>query len=471
MTQSKILRCYPWVAVERRSVRGSEGGYMSYLLKLMGSAACKDGQIKYYRYTNDVSAGEWAGGIVGLKSILEIKSSQEAREIMLKLVDYGYINFSECEQTGILRFNIGKLWYSYNIVNSENSPVCTSEGYICVPRNVTQPLIERGVVFSDYDALTDLNCHVSYNDPYNPLSLIGKTVNINDCPILSMDDLAMRWGWSKAKVSRFFSKYDHLYSLIKLPGAYGMTVYKIDIDTDVSVIENAVKGLISEVRRLYGRITKATGSLKDALTSAIRELFSELNLFVANFFEQIRVSKDNAGVSPCEFRVSQKDAINAEAKTAKAPHTEAYAVTMAEENPSHAYSACCKYDSLEVVNSDCSIINNLRENRCARVKPGRRENRLRLQTNANVSENTNRNGVRAAFSDKRVTKWTYRQNLCRLLNEMNSRLKSCSIKRPSDNPVPLKLPTRIRDDLLSLINWRSFYGSTLRIAKAKEKFI
>jgi hypothetical protein len=95
----KCLLKYRWVKLPRDRLPADKG-VMGCWARLASRAAFRAGQAKYCSYINDVDVGTWAGGVVGLKSILEVKSRQKALEIMDKLAKLGYI---ECTLDAITK--------------------------------------------------------------------------------------------------------------------------------------------------------------------------------------------------------------------------------------------------------------------------------------------------------------------------------------------------------------------------------
>ena len=86
----ECLLKYQWVKLPRTHLPVGKG-IMGYWAKLASRAAFRKGRAKYCGYTNDVMPGMWSGGVVGLKSILGVKSRTEALEIMNALSWFGYI--------------------------------------------------------------------------------------------------------------------------------------------------------------------------------------------------------------------------------------------------------------------------------------------------------------------------------------------------------------------------------------------
>lgn len=88
----KCLMKYQWVKLPRSQMPAGKG-VMGAWARLASRAAFRNGQARYCNYINRVTIGSWAGGIVGLKSILGIKKRNKALELMDKLAQLGYINY------------------------------------------------------------------------------------------------------------------------------------------------------------------------------------------------------------------------------------------------------------------------------------------------------------------------------------------------------------------------------------------
>ena len=73
----KCLSKYKWVKVPRDEIP-DDTGILIYYLRLASRAAFRKGFSRYCGHKNAVEAGSWAGGVVGLKSILKAKSRREA---------------------------------------------------------------------------------------------------------------------------------------------------------------------------------------------------------------------------------------------------------------------------------------------------------------------------------------------------------------------------------------------------------
>ena len=206
----KCLLKYQWVKLPRNQLPPGKG-IMGMWARLAFRAAFRNGTAKYCGYLNSVTAGAWAGGIVGLKSILGIKRRQQALEAVNRLSELGYISYSLDAKTKKLTYKITD-W----VVRCSGEPcmgreavyATDSHGFLCLPRNITQRLAEQGYQFDEADAWLDLWCHTVWQDRGNAFSHMAPTVQFGLYgAILTLESLGQRWGWEKTKVWRFFRKH------------------------------------------------------------------------------------------------------------------------------------------------------------------------------------------------------------------------------------------------------------------------
>jgi hypothetical protein len=204
---------------------------MGYWARLTAKAAFRGGHAKYCGYTNEVTTGTWSGGVVGLKSILGVKSRQRALEIMGTLAHLGYIEYSLDPKTKKLDYKI--LDY---VVKCSGEPclgsgaVYATDGYgfLCLPRDIAKRLAEGGYTFEDADAWLDLWCHTVWQEPRNIFSNTAPAVQYGQYgAVLTLETLGQRWGWEKTKVWRFLQKHQDAFTLHKLPGSYGCLIFNI----------------------------------------------------------------------------------------------------------------------------------------------------------------------------------------------------------------------------------------------------
>lgn len=82
---------FKWVKLPR-NLNIPQKGVLYNWFCLGRSAAYSEGKIKYVNHHNPVAAGEWAGGIVGLKSILQKRDKKQALEALFSLNELDYLS-------------------------------------------------------------------------------------------------------------------------------------------------------------------------------------------------------------------------------------------------------------------------------------------------------------------------------------------------------------------------------------------
>ena len=203
----KCLRKFVWVKIPRAEIPHNSKGLMLYFLRLASRAAFRKGKARYCDYTNEVDAGCWVGGVVGLKSILEAKSRRAALEILDELQMMGYITYTLEPKNKRLTYRITD-WVCACAGKEEpdgNIYPTPDYGFVCMPRNITERLAEKGQVFSEADAWLDLWCHTVYRDMGNAFSFLSPAIQYGKYgSALTLETLGQRWKWEKTKVWRFF---------------------------------------------------------------------------------------------------------------------------------------------------------------------------------------------------------------------------------------------------------------------------
>ncbi len=252
------MRCllkYDWVKLYRD--RLPEGkGIMGAWAKLASRAAFRKGHASYCGHINAVSAGMWSGGIVGLKSILGVKSRAIALETMDKLQELGYLQYSLNSKTKKLTYKISDWVVKCSGAGCMDGAVYATEGYgfLCLPRNITQRLADKNYIFDEADAWLDLWCHTVSEDPSNAFSFLAPAVQFRyEGALLTLEKLGQRWGWEKTKVWRFFKKHGDVFTLYRLPGSYGCLVFNTSypMDTPVSLPEQSqILRILDKIRTL-----------------------------------------------------------------------------------------------------------------------------------------------------------------------------------------------------------------------------
>lgn len=128
------LERFLWTKLPR-SVVPSCKGILSHWAHLAARAAFRKGIVSYCGHRNPVEPGTWAGGIVGLKSILGVKKREQALDILRQLSDLGYLSFELDAKTKLLTYRITDYELDYCGAPCDPGAVYATPGYgfLCIP--------------------------------------------------------------------------------------------------------------------------------------------------------------------------------------------------------------------------------------------------------------------------------------------------------------------------------------------------
>ena len=265
----KCLRKYKWVKMPRE-IMIDDKGIMNHYMKLTGRVAFRKGTAHYCGFENPVEPGMWAGGIVGLKSILGVEKRLPALWIMNQLEDPGYLTWTLEPKTKLLTYKITDWVVECSGAACEEGAVYASTGYgfYCMPRTITQRLVDKGYKFGPADAFLDLWCHTVYRDYGNAFSFLAPAIQYDKYgSVLTLETLGKRWGWEKTKVCRFFKKYGEYFQLYRLPASYGCVIFNRCYPTQDEVVmpeQKAVMSIFKEIL-IRARNTHTKGTRNEML--------------------------------------------------------------------------------------------------------------------------------------------------------------------------------------------------------------
>ena len=249
----KCLHKYQWVKLPRSALPTGKG-LMGAWMQLASRAAFRKGVAYYCGYENAVEPGMWAGGVVGLKSILGVRSRAKALETLEKLSQLGYLVYELNRETKKLTYQITDWVVKCSGKECMDGAVYTTDGYgfLCLPRNITERLAEQNYKFEETDAWLDLWCHTVWEDPDNGFSFLAPAVQYGKYGAnLTLETLGQRWNWEKTKVWRFLKKHGDAFTLYRLPGSYGCLIFNKQYPTDTAVSlpdQSEVVRIFEEIR-------------------------------------------------------------------------------------------------------------------------------------------------------------------------------------------------------------------------------
>ena len=148
----KCLRKYKYVKLQRNRIPKGKG-IMGSWMHLLSRAAFRKGNGSYCGFRNPVTPGMWAGGIVGLKSILGSKSRAQSLEILDQLEVLGLIKYTHDKKTKKLTYEITDWVAICSGEGCSDGAVYATEGYgfLCLPRNITERLAGNEVPLMDLE--------------------------------------------------------------------------------------------------------------------------------------------------------------------------------------------------------------------------------------------------------------------------------------------------------------------------------
>ena len=254
----KCLLKYKWVKIQR-SIMPFGRGLMGYWARLASRSAFRQGNGYSCGHINPVTPGMWSGGIVGLKSILGVRRRSQALQIMQELKELGFITFCLDTSTKKLTYEITDWVLKHSGNPCANGAVYATDGYgfFCVPRSITQRLVDNNRTFDEADAWLDLWCHTVYRDYGNAFSFLAPAVQFGTYgSVQTLEKLGQRWGWEKTKVWRFFNRNADTFTLFRLPGSYGCLIFNQQYFNEEDITlpeENTVLRLLKDIRNAFKR--------------------------------------------------------------------------------------------------------------------------------------------------------------------------------------------------------------------------
>lgn len=269
----KCLMKYQWVKLPRNLLPQGKG-IMGQWARLAAHAAFRKGYASYCGHSNAVSPGMWSGGMVGLKSILGTRKRSVALQTLQELSELGYLSYLLETKTKKLTYQITDWVVKCSGKECMDGTVyaVNEYGFLCLPRSITERLVEQQRVFEDTDAWFDLWCHTVSEDPGNAFSFLAPAVQYGKYgAVMTLETLGQRWGWEKTKVWRFFQKHGDVFALHRLPGSYGCLIFNKLYPSGSEGLEPAHEDIVRVLDeiRILGANTQKLGTENEHLNRLI----------------------------------------------------------------------------------------------------------------------------------------------------------------------------------------------------------
>lgn len=224
----RIYREFLRTLMKDSGIRTNGGSYLFYYMTLCSYANFRTSYLRFEGITYLVTPGEWICKISELSEWFRTRFQHQAIAILDFLKDQHYITYTKLGRGNLIKFTITG-WKKSNTALDYNYPCLKDVGFFFFPIAATHELISMGKC-SEMDILLDLWIHAIYNDEQVQGSKIGPVVYFRNCsgnPLISYTELGLRWGISKATVSRILNKLqDKEYlSLVSFTGRHGSVIY------------------------------------------------------------------------------------------------------------------------------------------------------------------------------------------------------------------------------------------------------
>lgn len=224
----RIYRQFVHSLIQDQSIRvsGSSGLFFYTVLcsfaNFRTSYRCIDG----IGYT--VFPGEWICTPKELASWFRTRFQCQALSIMDELQKRHLISYLPLNRGKAIKYKICG-WKQHNTVLDYNCPCQKDSGFFFMPINTATELISSDRC-SEMDIVLDLWLSAIYNDEQVQGSEIGPVVYLRNGtgrPLINYNELATRWGLSKATVGRLLKKLEQkdYLSLMNFPGRTGSVIY------------------------------------------------------------------------------------------------------------------------------------------------------------------------------------------------------------------------------------------------------
>lgn len=224
----RIYRVFLQTLMKDRTIRTNGSSYLFYFMILCSYANFRSSYRRLEGISYLVGPGEWICKTSDLSEWFRTRFQHQAISILSYLQDQHYITYTKLGRGNLIKFSING-WKQHNSAFEYNYPCLKDAGFFFFPIASVHELISMGKC-SEMDIVLDLWIHAIYNDEQVQGSEVGPVVYFRNCtgnPLTSYSDLSLRWGISKASVSRILNKLQtaEYLSLVSFPGRHGSVIY------------------------------------------------------------------------------------------------------------------------------------------------------------------------------------------------------------------------------------------------------
>ena len=224
----RIYREFVHTLLADRKLRLNSTSHLFHYTILCCYANFRTSYLRLDGTTYTIRPGEWICRITDLLDWFRVRFQHQAMTILGALQQLHLITYTRLGRGNLIKYHIS-YWHRHNPILDYNCPCHKDTGFFFIPLTVLSRLIGSSRA-SEMDIVLDLWLCTIYQDERVLGSDIGPVVyyrNGTGNPLISYNELSLRWKRSRSSVGRLLKKLSDCgyLSLFSFPGRCGSVIY------------------------------------------------------------------------------------------------------------------------------------------------------------------------------------------------------------------------------------------------------
>ena len=224
----RIYREFVHTLLADRKLRLNSTSHLFHYTILCCYANFRTSYLRLDGTTYTIRPGEWICRITDLLDWFRVRFQHQAMTILGALQQLHLITYTRLGRGNLIKYHIS-YWHRHNPILDYNCPCQKDTGFFFIPLTVLSRLIGSSRA-SEMDIVLDLWLCTIYQDERVLGSDIGPVVyyrNGTGNPLISYNELSLRWKRSRSSVGRLLKKLSDCgyLSLFSFPGRCGSVIY------------------------------------------------------------------------------------------------------------------------------------------------------------------------------------------------------------------------------------------------------
>ncbi len=303
----RIYRQFVQSLITDQSIRTGGGSGLFYYTVLCSNANFRTSYRRIDGISYTIYPGEWICTVKDLVGWFRTHFQHQALDILDELQKRNLISYLALDRGKVIKYKI-RDWKNHNTVLDYNCPCQKDTGFFFMPVTTAMDLVGAGRC-SEMDILLDLWLSTVYNDEQVQGSEAGPVVYLRNgtgCPLVNYNELAARWGISKATAGRVLKKFDKLdyISLMAFPGTKGSVIYLKNYLSTMFQISDVLidKEEVAMVLNIRINLPEENSVVEDAVilepeVCVSEELSSVSKTHIGTLIEKMAEILDSQGIS------------------------------------------------------------------------------------------------------------------------------------------------------------------------------